>query len=192
MLGIYEKSERLRVVRAWQSSFPARSAAKPFQDSGLRQQQPRIIEQLTKLGPSRHSNASAICITYFYIMAPTKRNPKAAKSEREVGSNANANGERDSNQGDDLGSQGGEGLDLYSMAEKMMQSVSTCPALYHHAPPQDFEDSEATRKQTAKDPARLRQRDACNRGRYDCHLQRERQAHVCLKRRPKYEGRVRN
>ena len=71
-------------------------------------------------------------------MAPAKRNPKAAKPERDVGSNATANGEGDSNEGDDLGSQGGEGLDLYSMAQKMMQSVSTFPALYHHGPSSRF------------------------------------------------------
>lgn len=65
-------------------------------------------------------------------MAPTQRDSKSAKSSRDTRSSVN--GGQDAGGEHDVGSQGGESLDILEMAEKMIQSVSTPFAVYLQAP----------------------------------------------------------
>ena len=60
-------------------------------------------------------------------MAPTKKDSKSAKTSLDTQSTVN--GLQDPDRGSDVGSQGGESLDLLGMAEKMIQSVSTLSAV---------------------------------------------------------------
>ena len=57
-------------------------------------------------------------------MAPTKKNTKAAKTQRGPEADPNGHNEHESEGDTNLGSQGAEALDVYTMVEKMRQFVS--------------------------------------------------------------------
>ena len=75
--------------------------------------------------------ATSTLTGYTDLMASTQKDSKIAKTSQ--GIQSSVNGEQDVDRENDVGSQGGESLDLLMMAEKMIQSVSTPSAMYLEA-----------------------------------------------------------